>query len=96
MHVATTKLFYTLFTKQISKVQFSEKATKRIFRLSEYSFGIYLIHALLLDIFAVIELKPTMVHPVFAMPLITVMAFTVTCLLVILIRKVPNVGRKIT
>lgn len=87
---------YTLFTKRISNVQFSEKTTQRISKLSEYSFGVYLIHALLLDVFAVAGLKPTVVHPVLAMPLITVLAFAVTAVLVILIRKVPYMGRKIT
>ena len=87
---------YTLFTKRISKVRFSEKSAQLISKLSEFSFGVYLIHALLLDVFAVAGLKPTVVHPVLAMPLITVLAFAVTNALVMMIRKVPYVGRKIT
>ena len=87
---------YTLFTKRISNVQFSEKATKLISKLSEYSFGVYLIHALLLDVFALAGLKPTVLHPLLAMPLITALAFAVAAALVVLIRKIPLVGRKIT
>ena len=87
---------YTLFTKRISNVQFSEKAKKLISKLSEYSFGVYLIHALLLDVFAVAGLKPTVLHPMLAMPLITALAFAVAAALVVLIRKIPLVGRKIT
>lgn len=87
---------YTLFTKRISNVQFSEKAKKLISKLSEYSFGVYLIHALLLDVFAVAGLKPTVLHPLLAMPLITALAFAVAAALVMLIRKIPLVGRKIT
>lgn len=87
---------YTLFTKRISKVAFSEKVTQLISELSEYSFGVYLIHALLLDVFAVAGLKPTVLHPVLAMPVITLLAFVVTAVIIVLIRKVPNVGRKIT
>lgn len=87
---------YSLFTKRIHKVQFSEKATQMISKLSEYSFGVYLLHALVLDIFATMGLKPTIFHPVLAMPVITLLAFAATVVLVILIRKVPNVGRKIT
>ena len=87
---------YTLFTKRISKVQISEKATQLISRLSEYSFGVYLIHALLLDVFAVAGLKPTVLHPVLAMPLITMLTFAVTAVIVMLIRKVPYAGKRIT
>ena len=93
--IVATAIF-TLFTKRISKVQFSEKAMQRISRLSEYSFGVYLIHALLLDVFAVAGLKPTVLHPVLAMPLITMLTFAVTAVIVMVIRMVPNVGRKIT
>lgn len=87
---------YTLFTKRIGEGNFSEKVTHLISKLSEYSFGVYLIHALLLDVLAAAGLKPTILHPVLAMPLITMLAFALTALLVMLIRKVPNVGRKIT
>ena len=87
---------YTLFTKRISNVPLSEKTMQRISKLSEYSFGVYLIHALLLDVFAVAGLKPTVLHPVLAMPLITLLTFAATAVLVMMIRKIPKVGRKIT
>jgi surface polysaccharide O-acyltransferase-like enzyme len=87
---------YTFFVKRVSQVQFSEKAVSCVTALSLHSFGVYLIHALVLDLFAVAGLKPTVLHPVLAMPLITMLAFVVTVSLVILIRKIPNVGRKIT
>lgn len=87
---------YTLFTKRIGKVKFSEKAISVISKLSEYSFGIYLIHALILELFVTAGLKPTLLQPVVMMPLITLAAFAVTALLVTLIRKIPKVGRKIT
>lgn len=87
---------YALFTKRIGKMKFSEKVTQLIFKLSEYSFGVYLIHALLLDVFAAAGLTPTILHPVFSMPLITTLTFAVTVALVMMIRKIPKVGRKIT
>ena len=87
---------YTLFTKHVCNISFSEKTVRVISNLSEYSFGVYLIHALILDVFATFGLKPTILHPVFAMPLITLLAFVVTAVLVMLIRKVPKAGRKIT
>lgn len=87
---------YTLFTKRISKVQFSEKVTHLISKLSEYSFGVYLVHALVLDFIGMTGLKPTLLHPVIMMPVIMLLTFAVAAVLVAMIRKVPNIGKKIT
>ena len=87
---------YTLFTKRIRRVHLSEKACRLIAKLSEYSFGVYLIHALILDIFKTLGLRPTILHPILSMPLITICTLAVTTILVILIRKIPVIGRKIT
>lgn len=87
---------YTLFTKRISQVQFSEKAMHLISKLSEHSFGVYLVHAFLLDIIGTTGLKPTMLHPLVMMPVITLLTFSVSFVSVMLIRRIPRVGRKIT
>lgn len=87
---------YTLFTKRISRVRFSEKTIGWIEKLSEYSFGVYLIHALVVALFEQAGLTPVRLHPLLSMPLITLLAFAVTASLVALLRKIPHVGRKIT
>lgn len=87
---------YALFTKRIGNVQFSKKITKTISGLSEYSFGVYLIHAFILDIIGTTGLKPTSQHPVVMMPVITLLTFAVTAVLVAMIRKIPRIGRRIT
>lgn len=94
--IIVASAIYTLFTKRIRKVKFSNYTTRLISKLSEYSFGVYLIHALIVDLFSAIGLKPTIMHPVLAMPLITMLAFAVTSGFVMLIRRIPNLGRKIT
>lgn len=87
---------YTLFTKRIGKLTFPEKVTGLISKLSEYSFGVYLIHALVLDFVGTTGMKPSVPHPLVMMPVITLLTFAVTAVLVALIRKIPKVGRKIT
>lgn len=87
---------YTLFIKHIGKIAFSKRAIELITKLSECSFGVYLIHALVLDIFALAGVKPTFLHPVLAMPLITMLTFAVGAMIVVIIRKIPKVGVKIT
>ena len=87
---------YSLFTKRVSRVKFSEHACRRISKLSEYSFGVYLVHALLLSGFEILGLRPTILHPVLTMPLITLGAWAASVIIVILVRRIPVVGRKIT
>ena len=94
--IVVASAIYTLFTKRIRNVKFSKTATLLISKLSEYSFGIYLIHALILDLAAMAGVTPTMVHPLIMMPIITLLTFAVAVILVAAIRKIPYVGRKIT
>lgn len=94
--VIVASAMFTLFVKRVSKVQLSGKMQGWITKLSEYSFGVYLIHALVLDFISAIGLKPSVLHPIVMMPVITLLTFTVTTVLVALIRKIPAVGKKIT
>lgn len=87
---------YTLFIKRIGKVSFSQKVVHLISVLSEYSFGVYLVHALILNMFEVVGLEPTVLHPLLAMPLITLLAFMITVVIVMLVRKIPKLGKAIT
>lgn len=87
---------YTFFVNRISRLRLDEKACRLIAKLSEYSFGVYLIHALVLDLFRSLGASPTFLHPLFAMVLLTIAAFAVTTAVVIVLRKIPVIGRKIT
>lgn len=86
---------YTLFTRRVSRLAFSDTACRLISKLSEYSFGVYLVHALVLSVFSILGLGPTILHPVLAMPLITLAAWAVSLIIVVLVRRIPVVGRKI-
>lgn len=87
---------YTFFVKRVSRVRFSKKAVSCITALSGYSFGVYLIHALILELFVAVGLNTAIAHPVLTMPVITLVAFLVTNGLVALIRGLPYIGKRIT
>lgn len=53
-------------------------------------------HALILSMFASIGLEPTVLHPVVAMPLITLLTFVITVVIVMIIRKILKLGKAIT
>lgn len=87
---------YTVFTKRISKHQFAEVTAKWITKLSEYSFGIYLIHALVIELMGLAGLTPVMVNPFVMHPVIVLLAFIISSILVWLLRTIPYIGKKIT
>lgn len=87
---------YTFFVNRVHRLRLSERACRLIAKLSEYSFGVYLLHALVLNIFRDLGAKPTFLHPLLAMPLLTLASFAVTAAMVALLRKIPVIGRKIT
>lgn len=87
---------YTVFMKRISKHQFSEVMIKWVTRLSEYSFGIYLIHALVIELMGLAGLTPVMVNAFVMHPVIVLLAFAISSIMVWLLRMIPCVGKKIT
>lgn len=59
------------------------------------SFGIYLIHPLLLDLLWQHDIQPTTLHPALAIPLLTVFAFGCSALLSGLLLRLPGLRRTI-
>lgn len=94
--IVVASAIYTFFVKRVRRLHFSDRMIKWITKLSEYSFGVYLVHALVLELLVKAGLKPTILYPTLMMPLITLLAYLVTNVLVLLLRKVPCIGEKIT
>lgn len=85
---------YVLFTKRISKHKFSDKSVKIITKLSELSFGAYLVHAIVNEFLVYMPFR-------FGNPLIMwvfdiLIVFVVSNVIVWLLRFVPFVGKRIT
>ena len=87
---------YTFFIKRISKIRFSEKAQRLIVKLSDYSFGVYLVHALIIEFVAMVGLEPTIITPFIMVPAIAMIVFVIGYIAVALLRKIPRVGKMIT
>lgn len=85
---------YTVFTKRVSKHHFSDRAVKWISKLSEYSFGVYLIHALILEFIGMTGF--TTYGSLFVFPVIVIATVVISNILVGLLRKIPLIGKKIT
>ena len=87
---------YIIFTNHISRMTFSQKITLWISRLAEYSFGIYLIHALVLEFLEIIPWDTLPCNPILIVGARVLLVFTISTALTALIRKIPHIGKKIT
>lgn len=82
-----------LFFKEIvSRSKLIVKFEKIIRNLSGLTFGIYLIHLLMLKIWYSFGINVQMLHPIVSIPLLAVIVFTSSGIIVWLIRRIPVVG----
>lgn len=86
---------YTFFVKRISKLQFSQRCSAFFARMTELGFGVYLIHALLIDLIGLTGLT-VRILPVLTLPLLTAAVMVLSLILTKFIRSIPWVGKLIT
>lgn len=83
---------FLLFKEKISKFSFTENCKKRIFSLSKLTFGIYLIHALILRILYQVGFGISLFHPAISVPIVSLVTFISAALVIWIIRKIPVIG----
>lgn len=87
---------YLFFVKRVSKIEFSVRTVKLFSKLTELSFGVYILHALVNEFISYIPLPQPMQHPYIWLLILTIAIYLVSLGLTILIRKIPVIGKKIT
>lgn len=87
---------YTFAVKRLSKIHFSDRMIRWISTLSDYSFGVYLIHALVIEFYARVGLTPTLINPLIMVPLFTVLVYATSHIAAVFLRKLPCIGKSIT
>lgn len=80
---------YTFFVRRLSKIDFSIKIKYLMTKLAEISFGIYLVHALVLGFIGELPIP-------IPVTLSVCVTFFISGVLVYFIRKIPVIGRIIT
>lgn len=61
-----------------------------IYSLSKYSFGIYLVH---MFVYYILGLTPTMINPLIGIPLLSLLVFVVSYVIVLLLSRIPILNR---
>lgn len=81
-----------LFKEKVSKLKISPRFEKAIYAVSKLTFGIYLIHVLLLKIWYVAGVNLQIAHPLISVPVVSVVVFISGAAIIWCIRKIPVVG----
>lgn len=87
---------YTFFVKRVSKIKFSERTIKIFTKLTEYGFGVYLVHALIIELVELTGWTAVTISPFVSVPLFTIVVYGASLLVTVLIRKIPFIGKNIT
>ena len=86
---------FIFFKDVVSRIKFSEKATKRILLFSKLSFGMYLFHDYVNIAFRYMGIRSLDYNPLLSVPLMTITVFLVSFIAIWLISKIPFINKYI-
>jgi surface polysaccharide O-acyltransferase-like enzyme len=84
---------FILFQKTNGKIKLSKNAEIIILRISKDTFGIYLIHALIIQMFGVMGISTLIINPIISIPLISIFVMIISYLGTIIINKIPVLNK---
>lgn len=87
---------YNLFVHRVSRISFGEKTAGLLARLSGYSFGTYLIHALVLELLTLTKLLRFIPCPSLSLMAAIALTYAISTALTAALRKIPILGKYIT
>lgn len=87
---------YTFGVQRLSGIRLSEKVRHCITYLSDHSFGVYLIHALVIELLTQIGLTPTLLPAIIMAPICVVIVYVCSHFVIAILRKIPYIRKRIT
>ena len=93
--VESTALF-VFFTKRVSQIRFSQRTRSILKNLSGLGFGVYLVHALVIEGFNLMGITVLRFAPLPAALILTVAVYAISLGLTWAIRQIPVIGKRIT
>lgn len=84
---------FMFFRDYVSKIKFSEKSKRIITDLSKLTFGIYLIHVLILKIFSRVGYDVSIAPHYISYFLVSISTFIVSGIIICLIKKIPKISK---
>ncbi len=89
---------FTFFQYGVEKIKFSDKVRNLIYHISNRTFGIYMVHILILDnlIKDTFKLTTLSFSPLFSVPVIALLVYLISYLVITLVRRIPVVHKFIS
>ena len=86
---------FMFFKDKVSKVRFSDIQSNIISKLSGLSYGIYLVHVLVLKVLYHLGVDLSLCNIIISIPLITIITFVISTCVIFIVSKVPIVNKYI-
>ena len=83
------------FKYRVTKVHFSDKAKSVIYRISKLTYGIFLVHVLILKMIYHLGICLSLCNYIISIPLVTLITFIISMIVIILISKIPFINKYI-
>ncbi len=80
---------FVFFQSFFSSVKVSEKMRKLISLIAKLTFGIYLVHVFFLEHLHLIGLPPFFIHPLFSVPITSIISFIFSFCVAYILSKIP-------
>ena len=86
---------FLFFNDYVSRIMFSERMQKVITTISRLTFGIYLIHVLMLKVFYRIGINLSICPIPVSMPVVSLIVFLASMIIIYIIKKIPVANKYI-
>lgn len=80
---------FVFFNQRVSKLKFSEGLQNRIVQMSLATFGVYLIHPLMIDLLCKLGISTLNLHPSISVLILSILTYCISYFAVQLLRKIP-------
>lgn len=84
---------FVFFKEKVSKINVGERLSKGIVAVSNLTFGIYLIHVLILKSLYLLGVNIAFCTTAISVPIVSLAAFVISAIIIWLFRKIPVVGK---
>jgi surface polysaccharide O-acyltransferase-like enzyme len=88
-----TYALFILFEEVKGSLKLSERQKRIIVKISKDTFGVYLIHALIIQMLDVIGISTLIVNPIISIPIISIFVYIVSYSGTIIINKIPVLNK---
>ena len=80
---------FIFFKNHVGKINFSHRQKQMIYRISNYSFGIYLVHVMVLKTLKSHGLTTMTFHPALSVPVIALIVFLISYVISAVMHRIP-------